>query len=151
MARPEGGGTARIRGEVNDLSFDDKRTRNIVHAILNSSTYYQFFCTYTDTRHINPSDVAEFPVDLSSFNEATKNKLNDLSIRLSRCFASHTSQWRKSGLSIDSVDSKPCKPLIDEIDGILAQHYGFTGEELDLIINYDIKYRMSLGVGDSEE
>jgi hypothetical protein len=23
-----------------------------------------------------------------------------------------------------------------------AQHYGFTDEELDFIINYDIKYRM---------
>ena len=34
------------------------------------------------------------------------------------------------------------KPLIDRIDCILAQHYGFTHEELDYIINYDIKYRM---------
>lgn len=24
----------------------------------------------------------------------------------------------------------------------LARHYGFTDEELDFIINYDIKYRM---------
>ncbi len=34
------------------------------------------------------------------------------------------------------------KPIIDEIDSVLAQHYGFTEEELDFIINYDIKYRM---------
>ena len=34
------------------------------------------------------------------------------------------------------------KPIIDEIDRILAKHYGFTDEELDFIINYDIKYRM---------
>ena len=34
------------------------------------------------------------------------------------------------------------KPIIDEIDRVLAQHYGFTDEELDFIINYDIKYRM---------
>ncbi|NUN66957.1 hypothetical protein HCU40_19900 (plasmid) [Pseudanabaena biceps] len=27
-------------------------------------------------------------------------------------------------------------------DRVLAQHYGFTDEELDFIINYDIKYRM---------
>ncbi len=25
---------------------------------------------------------------------------------------------------------------------VLAEHYGFTEEELDFIINYDIKYRM---------
>jgi hypothetical protein len=34
------------------------------------------------------------------------------------------------------------KSIIDEIDKVLAKHYGFTDEELDFIINYDIKYRM---------
>ena len=34
------------------------------------------------------------------------------------------------------------KPIIDEIDRVLAKHYNFTEEELDYIINYDIKYRM---------
>jgi hypothetical protein len=37
---------------------------------------------------------------------------------------------------------KKSKPIIDEIDKVLAKHYGFTEEELDFIINYDIKYRM---------
>jgi hypothetical protein len=32
--------------------------------------------------------------------------------------------------------------FIDEIDRVLAQHYGLTDEELDFIINHDIKYRM---------
>ncbi len=50
---------------------------------------------------------------------------------------------------IDSIDAKPCKPIIDEIDRILAKHYAFTDEELDFIINYDIKYRM--GQADSED
>jgi hypothetical protein len=34
------------------------------------------------------------------------------------------------------------KPILDEIDSVLARHYGFTDEELDFIINYDIKYRL---------
>ena len=34
------------------------------------------------------------------------------------------------------------KPIIDEIDKVLAKHYGFTEEELDFIIYYDIKYCM---------
>jgi hypothetical protein len=34
---------------------------------------------------------------------------------------------------------------MDEIDCVLAQHYGLADEELDFIINYDIKYRMGLG------
>ena len=28
-------------------------------------------------------------------------------------------------------------------DRVLAQHYGFTDEELDFIVNYDIKYRVA--------
>jgi len=32
----------------------------------------------------------------------------------------------------------------------LARHYGFTDEELDFIINYDIKYRMG-GADEGDE
>lgn len=43
------------------------------------------------------------------------------------------------------------KPIIDEIDLVLAHHYGFTEEELDFIINYDIKYRMGDELNGNEE
>ena len=51
------------------------------------------------------------------------------------------------------------KPIIDEIDRVLAAHYGFTDEELDFIpstklrtgINYDIKYRMGRDAESEEE
>jgi hypothetical protein len=33
---------------------------------------------------------------------------------------------------------------------VLAQHYGFSDEELDFIINYDIKYRMGRDNGGDE-
>jgi len=46
---------------------------------------------------------------------------------------------------------RACKPIIDQIDTLLAEHYGFTPEELDFIINYDIKYRMGLSGGSAEE
>ena len=42
----------------------------------------------------------------------------------------------------ESFNPQLSKPIIDEIDKVLAKHYGFTDEELDFIINYDIKYRM---------
>jgi hypothetical protein len=46
---------------------------------------------------------------------------------------------------------KDAKHIIDEIDRVLARHYGFTDEELDYIINYDIKYRMGLVGGDAAD
>ena len=47
----------------------------------------------------------------------------------------------------------------DEIDRVLAAHYGFTDKQLDFIpstklrtgINYDIKYRMGRGVKNEEQ
>ncbi|MGQ9754566.1 MAG: hypothetical protein ACUVRF_01140 [Desulfotomaculales bacterium] len=43
------------------------------------------------------------------------------------------------------------KPIIDEINRVLARHYGFTDEELDFIINYDIKYWMGRDAGEERE
>jgi len=51
----------------------------------------------------------------------------------------------------DESYPKHSKPIIDEIDRVLAKHYGFTDEELDFIINCDIKYRMGGDAGEDEE
>ena len=51
----------------------------------------------------------------------------------------------------DEYYPKLSKPIIDEIDKVLAKHYGFTEEELDFIINYDIKYRMGDELNTEEE
>lgn len=151
MAHPQDGGVPLVRGEVNKISFDDCTDRNSIHAVLNSSLYYLFFCAYTDTRHINPSDVADFPIDLTTFRPATKATLSNLSNRIDACFGSNTGRWKKSGLMIDSINAKPCKPLLDEVDAVLAKHYGFSDEELDHVINYDIKYRMGQGIDEDDD
>jgi hypothetical protein len=57
----------------------------------------------------------------------------------------------KSGLKIETFEYADCKPILDEIDRVLAEHYGFTDEELDFIINYDIKYRMGRDVEADDE
>jgi len=40
------------------------------------------------------------------------------------------------------VNGPDVGPVHDDNYRVLAPHKGFTGEELDFIINYDIKYRM---------
>ena len=57
-------------------------------------------------------------------------------------FAPKTSYTVGGAVSYQRFKPRSAKPLIDEIDRVLAEHYGFTDEELDFIINYDIKYRM---------
>jgi len=54
-------------------------------------------------------------------------------------------------ITYDNFYGAKSKHIIDEIDRVLARYYGFTDEELDFIINYDIKYRMGRGDGDEGE
>ena len=54
-------------------------------------------------------------------------------------------------LEIQSFQPRASKKIIDEIDTILAEHYGFTDEELDFIMNYDIKYRMGKELENEDE
>ena len=44
-----------------------------------------------------------------------------------------------------------CKPTSDKIDTAFAEHYNFTNEELDFILNYDIKYRIGKELESEEE
>jgi len=50
-----------------------------------------------------------------------------------------------------TVDERGQRALFEEIDLVLAQHYGFTDEELNFIINSDIKYRMGKNTEEDEK
>ncbi len=43
------------------------------------------------------------------------------------------------------------KAILDEIVTVLARHYGFTENELDFIISYDIKYRIGRDTENEDE
>ena len=51
----------------------------------------------------------------------------------------------------DSFYPAKSKAILDEIDTVLARHYGFTAEELDFILNYDIKYRLGRDTESEDE
>ena len=51
--------------------------------------------------------------------------------------------YRTTGrVEYDEFYMKLSKSIIDDLDREMAKHYGFTEEELDFIMNYEIKYRM---------
>jgi hypothetical protein len=43
------------------------------------------------------------------------------------------------------------KPIIEEIDVALARHFGLTEEELDFVINFEIKFRMGADTASTED
>jgi|GEM_PF-4355127 len=53
-------------------------------------------------------------------------------------------------ISYEEFYGSRSKLIIDEIGSVFTEYYGFTNEELDFIVNYDIKYRMGRDTNDEE-
>ena len=105
---------------------------------------------------MNLREIESFPIELDSMSEIIKKKLASISNKLMDDLKRHANRkeayYKATGKVIyDEFYPKYSKSIIDEIDRILAQHFGFTDEELDFIINYDIKYRMGLDNLQGEE
>jgi hypothetical protein len=87
-----------------------------------------------------------FPLDVDGLPNETRAELAKLARQYLDALRSTSTIMTKSGLSIQTFSYAKCKPIIDKIDGILAQHYGLTDEELDFIVSYDVKYRLGADV-----
>jgi hypothetical protein len=136
-----------ISTQVKPIYLQTKSDAIVVTAILNSSIFYWWFIVLSDCRHLNMREIENFPVGLEEMSKSTKEKLSKLSDALMDDYKKHAYRkecnYKTTGKVVyDECYPKYSKPIIDEIDSVLAKHYGFTDEELDFIINYDIKYRM---------
>lgn len=111
---------------------------------LSSTLFYLFWRSVSDCRNLTNRELNAFP--LPEGIEKSK-ELKKLFKRFEQSLEQNkkrvTTTSAKTGeITQDFYYIRLSKPIIDEIDKILAVHYGFTEEELDFIINYDIKYRM---------
>jgi hypothetical protein len=115
--------------------------------LLNSSLFYLWFIAYSDSRHLNAREIQLFPMPNEAIlSEDYREAVNALMADYERNKHRKETVYASTGKVVyDEYYPKRSKPIIDRIDTILAKHYGFTEEELDYIINYDIKYRMGIG------
>lgn len=113
-------------------------------AVISSTVFYWYYIANTDCRNLSLKFIESFPCRLHCLKERS------LILEGERLFDDYEKNrvrmdtTYKSGNSVVYYEYHPkhSKPIIDKIDDLLAKYYGFTEEELDFIINYDIKYRM---------
>lgn len=154
--------TERPRFFVNGVSGSSSRETRLplrdgydpraIAAILSSTTFWWWYTIASNLRDLNPADIQAFRVNDAILHDpklikAGEEYLDDLdrnSLMLTR-------EQRQTGTTqTQSFKIQRSKPLIDNIDCLLAPHYGFSDEELDFIINYDIKYRMGANENDAK-
>jgi len=109
---------------------------------MSSNLFFYYWITISDCWHVTNQELSEFRLSLDKINS---NALSETAETLEDDL-----EAKKEYVGTKQTDyeyyHKKSKPIIDKIDKVLARHYGFTNEELDFIINYDIKYRMGLHV-----
>ena len=127
--------------EFKTYSFNNERDNKNISAIFNSNFFFLFWEIFSDCWHITKKELSDFKFNLHILNQISKKKLAEFSSSLEEDL-----ELKKKFIGSVQTDyeyyHKNSKSIIDEIDTVLAQHYGFTEAELDFIINYDIKYRM---------
>ena len=135
-------GVKRTPSELKEIFFKDKEQCLVFLALLNSSLFYWYLTVWSDCRNLNKREIEYFPIDYNIVTSKNRTELYNLSLLLMKDIVGKSLMKPMGALEIQCTYPKKSKPIIDEIDKVLAKHYGFTEEELDFIINYDIKYRM---------
>ena len=107
----------------------------------------------SDGSHVNRREVGNFPFDPTSA-DLDLQRLRDLAHQLTQSLQATSEtrvmRYRHDALTVQCIIPKHSKPILNEIDHILGQHYSLKDEEMDYIINYDIKYRMGEDLFESE-
>jgi hypothetical protein len=130
-----------------ETSFSVARRNQVqpLVAILSSNLFWWWYTISSNLRDLNPSDIQGFPLPETALNDANLQSLGDRYlkdiVKNSTMLVRQQSQTGRT--ETQSFKIQKSKPIIDEIDRALAIHYELTEEELDYIINYDIKYRVS--------
>ena len=136
--------------QSNNLNIADSyKTLNISHEyrdfafiLLNSSLFFFYWIVFSDCYNLTKKYFKiKIPTNIKT------NKCRDLAKMLnhdlfSKMVVAEYTYRNKGVVRFAQFFPKQSKAIIDKIDQLLAEHYGFTEEELDFIINYDIKYRM---------
>ena len=122
--------------------FENKETATFYMAAFNSNLFWWYYALNFDM--FNLKDYMIFNFKLNYINDNRLSQIaTQLELDLENKKVHQEINSKTRGLVTTSYyQKKRSKQIIDEIDKVLAQHYGFTEEELDFIINYDIKYRM---------
>ncbi|OQY72386.1 MAG: hypothetical protein B6D44_10190 [Ignavibacteriales bacterium UTCHB2] len=140
-------GNLRVTSELKEICFSNQMEKRIALATYLSTLFFWYYIAFSDCRNLNKREVFSFPLSMNKIPESIKTKLSDNAVELMNNLQKNSyyqeASYKAYGLlKMQVFQPRLSKEIIDEIDKVLAEHYGFTEEELDFIINYDIKYRM---------
>ncbi len=136
--------------------FSANEHADLATTVINSSTFFFYFTTLGDCFHCGKEFVLKFPFDLNDAHHRIGKKMAHIGQQLMcdlkiKAVRRQALSERTGSVEYDEFWPSKSKKIINKIDQLLAKHYSFSDEQLDFIINYDIKYRMGRGTDGGEE
>jgi hypothetical protein len=138
------------------FAFADKDTSLVASAVLNSNLFYLYYLTYSDAYHCGRELILNFPCDLDRLKReygesaisSTRALMSDLKANAKRRrIEYHGTGW----IEYDEFYPKKSKPFVDEIDRVLCPLFALSAEELDYVLNFDVKFRLGQDYDEGEE
>jgi hypothetical protein len=122
-------------------------------AALSSDVFWWWYTITSNLRDLNPYDFQNFALPASALSDPELRDLAQKYLKdIDRNSAMLVREQKQTGRTeTQSFKIQKSKPILDEIDRVLARHYEFTPEELEFIVNYDIKYRLGSDPDSGEE
>lgn len=133
---------------IRELSAVGKREASFIGCVVSSSLYFYWFFSLGNCRNLTLDDVRQFPIGKPS--ASSLDRAQELFSRLMSDYQKNSVISRRGKTEFQEFNWGLSKPIVDEIDGLLAEHYGLSKEELDFVINYDLKIRMGAAPDDEE-
>ena len=128
--------------EYKEYSCVDEDSKNILLAILNSSTFYFLWVMNSDCWHITEKNLSKLCFNASEFTQDRIERLsklvNELMLDLEK-----NKKYIGSKQTDYEYKHKYSKNIIDKIDDELSIVFGLTKNELAYIESFTEKYRMN--------
>jgi len=127
-----------------EIRVSSPQIQKTITSILNSSLFYIFYKTFSNCRDFLIREVKSFPFpnNLPDFYKRISKNFDDLENNYVSNRAVKSRKYPSGEISYYEYYPAQAKIDIDKIDKALADEYEISANELDYIINNDIKYRM---------
>ena len=122
-------------------TFGTEYDRDVFVALFNSSLFWWYYTVTFDTFNLKDYMLFGFRFSYPQSDELIA-ACKALCQRLMHDYQNNARHLKRGVTDSYTIYAKKSKPILDEIDYLLGQHYGFSADEIDFLINYDLKYRM---------
>ena len=124
----------------------DERDNGPLLAALNSNLFFWWWYSHFEGYHCGKHEISAFPIGLNKMSINNRLKLTKLAKELMEDLNKNKNRknctYKTTGRVIyDEFFPRYSKCIIDQIDSIIGDHLGLDSNEIDHILNYDIKFR----------